>query len=84
MSEVYPSGLSLRFFVTKPVLDALKLMRKPMMPRRERYLLNAWWQVCDMVIAMCLVQKGGVRVMEYNHAPVTHVNKKRCIGHASS
>lgn len=88
MTEVYPSPefISAVFRRRKPVLDALKHMRKPMMPEaREIFAKRVVAGIFDMVIAMCLVQKGGVvRVMEYNHTPVTHINKKRCIGHASS
>ena len=41
-----------------------------MLPEAREIFAKRGWQAFDMVIAMCLVQKGGVvRVMEYNHTP---------------
>jgi hypothetical protein len=85
LSEVYPSPefISAVFRRRKPILDALKHMRKPMMPEaRLIFAKRVVSGVFDLVIACCLVGKGAVvRVMEYNHVPVTHINKRPCIRH---
>ncbi len=88
LADVYPSPefISAIFRRRKPILDALKNMRKPLMAEaREIFAKRAVGGIFDMVIACCLVEKGAVvRAMEYNHAPVQHVQKKRCTGLASS
>lgn len=85
LTDVYPSPefISAFFRRRKPILDALKCMRKPMMPEaRLIFAKRVVSGIFDLVIACCLVQKGPVvRVMEYNHTPVTHINKKRCTNH---
>ena len=85
LSEVYPSPefISAVFRRRKPILDALKHMRKPMMQEaRHIFAKRVVAGIFDLVIACCLVDKGAVvRVMEYNHTPVAHVSKRRCLGH---
>lgn len=85
LAEVYPSPefISAVFRRRKPILDALKHMRKPMMQEaRHIFAKRVVAGVFDLVIACCLVSKGAVvRVMEYNHTPTVHVNKRRCIEH---